>query len=109
MHDFQAFKSGFDALSLEESYEKFDYAIIVAMECSNLIGPKNGRDDDSTAEAEKCKASGSFYEEQTTQLVSLEATMNSTQGRVRLNFLGTDYTLIHILQKRFYSTLGPNY
>ncbi len=73
----QAFESKQGADSIERSYELFNFAIIVAMDCNASLGPRKLR---AKMREQNCTASGSFYHEQADQVIALEAKMNSTHG-----------------------------
>ena len=65
---FQAPLHGFDATSIETSYDLFDFAFIVAMECNSEAEPKTTR---NTEDENICTSQGFYYDEQTDAMLSL--------------------------------------
>ena len=59
-------------MTIEESYNNFDYSLTIALECSSF-GPRQ------TPES-LCTAKGNLYDEESDQLISLNSIANSTRG-----------------------------
>ena len=73
-----AFLHGKDALTIEKSYEIFNFTFMAAMECETKTDPKNT----FITEVEKsnCSSTGFYYHEQTEKMLSLEANLDETMG-----------------------------
>jgi hypothetical protein len=67
----QGFQSDRGALSIEKSYELFDFNIIVAMDC-DFVDPR--------IDGLVCEATGSIFEAENDILVTLKASMNDMVG-----------------------------
>ena len=82
---FQAPLHGFNATSIETSYDLFDFAFIVAMECHSEAEPKTTR---ITENENICTSQGFYYDEQTGTMLSL---------KVRLLYIST-FILVNTME-----------
>ena len=95
----QAFTANSGALSIEQSYEMFDLAILVALEC-NFRDPRNPESN--------CLAHGDLFEEDTGNLVPLEASMNETRGTFTIGTVGQGCTKGLVDTMVIYGSIKPS-